>query len=191
MHSPDRRKGYSEGREPLDRVFRLSLIPSPPCSRTCRAVCATRAYVARVCTTALVHFGHTPRCSTSPSQGLESPDGYYQVVQPVGQVTYTFWFQFCSNMQLVLSDPNRPGVRTARPGGQGLSVADSTPSSAAPRRRRARARVSKITVPRSAETRGHAHAATGAVQSWCGRSDLAHHNNNWLTRTPHDDPPIM
>lgn len=69
----------------------------------------------------------TPRCACSLSapletpsqltasllgqQGLQSPGGYYTVAQPVGQVTYTFWFQLCSNMEFSRADPGRPGVR--------------------------------------------------------------------------------
>ena len=46
-------------------------------------------------------------------QDVASPGGYYQVSQPVGAVTYSFWFQFCSNMEFSRAEPNRPGVSIA------------------------------------------------------------------------------
>ena len=50
------------------------------------------------------------------AQGLASPGGYYTAQQPVGQVVYTFWFQFCANMAISRADLGRPGVACSRKG---------------------------------------------------------------------------
>jgi hypothetical protein len=61
-------------------------------------------------------------CATSadahaaPRQGLASPGGYYTAQQPVGNVVYTFWFQFCANMAITRADLGRPGVACSRKG---------------------------------------------------------------------------
>lgn len=47
---------------------------------------------------------------------MASPAGYYEASQPVGDVTYSFWFQFCSTMLVTPGDPAGPGPVCARKG---------------------------------------------------------------------------
>ena len=81
-----------------------------PAARSASGCCGAAALFDRVA----VGGSHAPLYAAS--QGLASPGGYYTAQQPVGQVVYTFWFQFCANMAISRADLGRPGVACSRKG---------------------------------------------------------------------------